>query len=231
MGIETALIGGGAMLGSALLGSDAAGDAADSQAASTAAGIAEQQRQFDLQREDSAPYRQAGARALGQYEQQIAQPFSAADALRDPGYQFGLQQGQQALDRKIAAMGGRVSGAALKAASRYGTDYGSTKYGEAYQRRQDSLNRLAALAGLGQTATANSSAAGQSSANAISGLISSQGDANAAARMAQGSIWGGAGNQIAALAMRYGGSGGGAGAFGGWGDGNQWATDAANVYG
>jgi hypothetical protein len=41
--------------------------------------------------------------------------------------------------------------------------------------------------------------AGANSANSISGILQSQGDATAAARLAQGSIWGNAGNRIAAL--------------------------------
>jgi hypothetical protein len=123
------------------------------------------------------------------------------DVMQDPGYQFGLEQGQQALDRKIAAMGGRVSGASLKAAARYGTDYASTGYNAAYQRGQDRLNRLAALAGLGQTATQASAASGANSANAISNLVSSQGNANAAMNIAQGNIWGNAANQLGGYYM------------------------------
>ncbi len=119
--------------------------------------------------------------------------------MQDPGYQFGLTQGQTALDRKIAAMGGRVSGAALKAASRYGTDYATTGYNAAYQRRQDRLNRLAALAGIGQSATGSSAQAGMNMANNVSGMLTAQGDASAASRLAQGNIWGGAANKIAAL--------------------------------
>ncbi len=132
---------------------------------------------------------------------QGTRPDYVAEAMRDPGYQFGLQQGQQALDRKIAAMGGRVSGAALKAAARYGTDYATTGYNAAYQRGQDRLNRLAAMAGLGQTAPPASAQSGANATNAISNLISSQGDANAAASMAQGNIWRNAGNQLSGYFM------------------------------
>lgn len=128
---------------------------------------------------------------------EIDRATTPEEVMSDPGYKFGLQQGQQALDRKIAAMGGRVSGAALKAAARYGTDYGASGYNAAYQRGQDRLNRLASLAGVGQSATQASSAAGAQSTNAISGLISSQGDANAAAGIAQGNIWRSTGNQLA----------------------------------
>ncbi len=124
---------------------------------------------------------------------------TAEEIMSDPGYQFGLQQGQLGLDRKAAAMGGRVSGAALKAASRFNTDYASTGYGAAYQRGQDRLNRLAAIAGIGQTATSGSAAAGQSASSNISNALQSQGNATAASQLAQGNIWGNAANQIAAL--------------------------------
>lgn len=133
--------------------------------------------------------------------------------MSDPGYQFGLDQGQRALSRRIAASGGRVSGAALKAADQYATNYATTGYGAAYQRRQDRMNRLAALAGIGQTATAGGAAAGSNSANQISNLISSQGNASGGAQLAQGNIWGNAVNQIGAVASRNNGGYQGGGGF------------------
>lgn len=120
----------------------------------------------------------------------------------DPGYQFGLDQGNQALDRKIAAGGGRVSGAAIKAAQRFGTDYATTGYNAAYQRRQDRINRLSALAGIGQSATGASAQAGSAAANNISGALQSQGDASGAASLARGNIWGNAINQAGAAWQR-----------------------------
>jgi hypothetical protein len=215
-----------AIVGGALIGSNAASNAADSQSQSSQAAIDEQRRQFDLTRSDYAPYRSAGVDALGQLQTDINQPTTAADVMSDPGYQFGLDQGQLALDRKFAASGGRVSGAAMKAAAQYGTNYATTGYGAAYQRSQDRLNRLAALAGVGQTATAGSAAAGAGLANAISGILQSQGNATGAAQLAQGSIWGGAGNQLAALYTRqtkspdyvnWNSGTGGSGSSGSWG--------------
>ena len=137
----------------------------------------------------------------------------------DPGYQFGLDQGNQALDRKVAAAGGRVSGAALKGAQRFGVDYATTGYNAAYQRRQDRINRLQALAGIGQTATAGSAAAGDAAAGRNASLYSAQGNAAGAASLAQGNIWGNAANQLGAMAQRqqrpsYG-TTGGAWGFGG----------------
>lgn len=192
----------GAVVGSAVIGSMAAGDAADASAASSAASIAEQRRQYDVTREDYAPWREAGRNALTQLQSEMGRPTTAADAMSDPGYRFGQQQGQLGLDRKFGAMGGRVSGAAMKAASRFNTDYASSGYGAAYQRRQDSLNRLAALAGLGQTAAAGGAAAGANSANAISSTLMNQGETAAGARMAQGSMWANTGNQLGSLMYR-----------------------------
>lgn len=197
-----ALAAGGAIIGSEI-SSNGAQDAAQTQANATQAGIAENQRQFDLTRSDYAPYRAAGTNALGQIQTALNTPTTAADVMSDPGYQFGLDQGTKALNQKIAAGGGRISGAALKAASRFGTDYASTGYGAAYQRGQDRLNRLAALANIGQTATAGSAAAGGASTNAITSLISGQGNATAASQVAQGNIWGNTANQLSAIYDRY----------------------------
>ncbi len=127
----------------------------------------------------------------------------SGQVMQDPGYQFGLRQGQLGLDRKAAAAGGRISGAALKAATQYATDYASTGYNAAYQRRQDRLNRLASLAGLGQTATGGSAQAGAAASGAISNALSAQGNASAAAGLAQGNIWGNTLNQLGAVGQRW----------------------------
>jgi hypothetical protein len=190
-------------IGGALISSDAAGDAADQQAEASAAAIAEQRRRYDQSYADYTPYRETGVRALGQLETEINTPVTSADAMSDPGYQFGLQQGQQALDRKASAAGGRVSGASLKSASEYATNYATTGYNAAYQRRQDRLSRLSALANIGQISTGGSAAAGASAGNAISNMVSAQGNANGAAQLAQGNIWGNTVNQLGAVAQKW----------------------------
>jgi hypothetical protein len=193
----------GAVVVGGALTANAAGAAADSQAASTEAGIAEQRRQYDLTRADQAPYRDVGARSLGRLEIENDWALNPASVQLDPGYEFARQQGQQGIDRKTAAAGGRISGAALKAASQYNTDYATTGYSTAYNRvnqaRSDRLNRLAALGNIGQTSTQQTGAAGQNTANAISGMVTAQGNASGAAQIAQGNIWGSTGNQLAAL--------------------------------
>lgn len=206
-----AAVGAAGAIGGALISSSSAKSAAGTQAQATDAAIAEQQRQYDQNRADQTPYRETGNQALTQLQYENNQPLDQSKVQLDPGYQFGLQQGQQAIDRKTAAAGGRISGASLKAAAQYGTDYATTGYDTAYNRanqaRSDRLNRLAALANIGQTATQQTGSAGTNSANQISALTTAQGNASGAAQIAQGNIWGGVGNQIAAL---YGRNNGGA---------------------
>jgi len=77
-----------------------------------------------------------------------------------PGYQWQLDQGLQAIDRQNAARGILNSGGADKARMRYATGLASGDY-------ETFANRLAALAGVGQTATAGTAAAGASSSGQI----------------------------------------------------------------
>ena len=188
-----------ATIGGALISSNSASNAADTQAGASRDAIAENRRQADRSYDDQAPYRAAGIGALGQYQSALNTPTTAADVMADPGYQFSLNQGQQAIDSRFSASGGRFGGAVLQAASRFNTGTAAAGYSAAYQRGQDRLNRLQSLAGLGQTSTRASAVAGANSTNAISNLISSQGNAAGSAQLAQGNIWGNTANQIGAL--------------------------------
>ena len=190
--IGAALIGG-------LLNKRSADKATAAQQQSSEAAIAEQRRQYDQSREDLAPWRTEGRWALGQLHEGLGQLPTSQEVMSDPGYQFGLDEGQKALARIQARVGGRASGAAMKAASRYATDYATSGYDKAYARRQDRLTRLAQLAQLGGASTSTGTAMGQGTANAISGLLAGQGDANAAAAMQKGSVWRDAANQIGGL--------------------------------
>lgn len=128
--------------------------------------------------------------------------FTLADFWDDPvtkaSFDFGLQEGTKALDRMSGARGMRNSGATLKALTKFGTDYTGQKAGESYNRYygdQDRIyNRLAGVAGTGQTAAQNTASMGQNSANNISSLISAQGNARGAAAIAGGNAWANAAN-------------------------------------
>ena len=81
--------------------------------------------------------------------------FGAEDFQKDPGYDFRLQEGQRALERSAAARGNLFSGATGTALTRYGQDYGSNEFKNAYNRwntdRDKLFNRLSGIAGTGQT--------------------------------------------------------------------------------
>lgn len=201
----------GAVIG-AVAQSNAASKAAKAQNHATDSAIGEQARQYDQTREDTASYRKVGETALWNLEKENNTPLDQSTVMMDPGYEFARKQGQQGIDRQTAAAGGRISGAALKAASQYNTDYAttgySTAYGRANQARTDRLNRLAALAGVGQTATQNIGALGAQNAANTANLLQNQGNNAGAAALAQGNIWGNTGNQLTALAQKYYGGGG-----------------------
>lgn len=202
------IIGGAALLGG-VLSSNAAGDAADTQAASADQATALQREQWQQQRADNAPRMEAGNRSLARLQQLLGidgagggrNSLTGADVMAEPGYQFGLQQGQQALDRTATARGMRNSGAALMAAQRYGNDYGTTKYGDAWNRlqgeRTNEFNQLASVAGMGQTASNQVGAAGSQFANNAGNNMMGAANAQGAAGIAQANTWGNVGNQLA----------------------------------
>jgi hypothetical protein len=171
-----------------------------------------QKQMFDEQKALTAPYREAGvtgqnrlmellglggntgAAGYGKY----AQDFGMSDFQADPGYAFRLSEGQQALDRSAAARGGTQSGAALKAAARYGQDMGSQEYGNAYNRyqtnRTNQLAPLGSLATMGANAATNSATAagnyGASGSKLMSDTGETQGNALWAAQQANNSAYG-----------------------------------------
>jgi len=149
----------GASLGAGVGGASATRSAANAQANAAQQGIDAQQRMYEQTRADQEPWRQAGMTALNQLIPLATnyQKFGMDQFQQDPGYQFRLNEGLKALDRQAAARGGLVSGNAMKAASRYGQDYASNEYTNAFNRyqaeRNAQLNPLQSLAGVGQSAT------------------------------------------------------------------------------
>jgi hypothetical protein len=98
----------------------------------------------------------------------LSRDFSMADFQADPGLQFRMDRGQQALERSAAAGGRFLGGGTLKALTRYGQDFGSQEYGNAFNRfqtnRNTRFNQLAAVAGIGQTANGQLAQLGQTNA-------------------------------------------------------------------
>lgn len=124
----------------------------------------------------------------------LTRRFSAADLNADPvyqsGLQFGLNEGTKGINRQAAANGSFLSGATLKALTRFGNDYGSTKANESYNRfnndQTQQYNRLAGIAGSGQTASNQVGASGMNMANNISQSQQGVGNARASGYLVQG---------------------------------------------
>lgn len=111
----------------------------------------------------------------------LGEPFTPSDLQNTPGYQFKLQQGQQALDRQQAAKGNYFSGAALKSAEDYGTGLADSTYNDALtQYLQQQQQQYGMLAGQGGQ--------GQSSAKAAGDIYGNTGSAQANAGISSASI-------------------------------------------
>lgn len=229
----------GATVVGGVMASNAAGDAADAQIQSAEAANATQLRMFDQNRADQQPWREAGITALGQLGAGTAnggefnRDFTLADFTKDPGYGFRQQQGQRGVEASASARGGVLSGAALKGLDRYNQDYASGEFQNAYNRfnndRTQRFNRLASLAGVGQTATRDVAQQGAQVASDVAQNQIGAGNAQASSYIGQGNAMSGAANTLGNFAMskyymnnmpNYGGgntSSYGPGVQGGWG--------------
>jgi hypothetical protein len=152
--------------------SDAATQAAEVQAAASRYATDLQQKQYEENVQRQQPFYQAGVNALPELIQASKYtPFDQQQFQADPGYAFRLSEGQKALERSAAARGGLISGAATKAATRYGQDMASNEYTNAFNRyqqeRQARLAPLQALTGMGGTTANNLGTAGQTNASNI----------------------------------------------------------------
>lgn len=187
-------VAGATVIGGALSYSGA-GKAAGAQEQASANATGEQQREFDANQANLKPFRDAGVSVLPQLTSGLApggqfnRNFTLADFNKDPGYQFRMDQGSRALQASAAARGGLLSGGTLKSLDRYGQDYASNEYGNAYSRfnndQSTRFNRLSALAGTGQTATGTIAQLGANAANNISSNYIGAGNAAASGYVGQ----------------------------------------------
>ena len=201
--ITGAAIGAGANLIGGIMGSNSAKKAAEAQAAAAREQLALQRRMYEETTARNQPWLNTGMGANNRLATMLGtggnagdadygsltRNFSMADYLnnQDPGYQFGLDTGMNAINAQNAATGGLHSGAALKAAQRYGVDYGSTKYNDAYNRwssnRSNVYNMLSGQSAAGQASANNTAAAGNAFATGGGAAMGNLGAANASGYM------------------------------------------------
>lgn len=102
------------------------------------------------------------------------------DFYDSPDYQFRLSEGMKAIERSASASGKLRSGATMKSIGNYAQGVASSEYG-------NNVNRLASLAGIGQSATDSSAQAGQNFANQTGNNLINAGNARASAYANTGS--------------------------------------------
>ncbi len=98
------------------------------------------------------PYNQMGLDAQRQVASNLAAGFNPEDITKDPGYQFRLREGQNALNATLAAQGMGQSGAALRAAQEYGQDFARNEYSNAFDRWLQQNSQLGNLGAQGFSA-------------------------------------------------------------------------------
>lgn len=148
----------------AQLQADASERAAQIQADAANRAVDIQNNQFEETRGDYAPWRTAGQGALTRQSDLLglngADPqTNAFSAFRtDPGYEFTRDQAVQGVDRSAAARGLLTSGRTIKAIQDRAASLADQGFGNYF-------NRLAGVAGTGQTATNSTATAGANAAN------------------------------------------------------------------
>jgi hypothetical protein len=186
--VGQAVVGGVGSVVGGVLEANAAEDAAETQSQAAANALALQREMFEYQKGLLEPYRTAGTKALERLSgaMGLGGPGSQQQMLEmDPGYGFRLGEGLKALERMQASRGNFLSGGALKAGQRFAQDTASQEYGNAY-------NRLANIAGLGQTAGTQMGGAAAGFGTSAGNIMGQEANALAAGRMGRASAYTGA---------------------------------------
>jgi hypothetical protein len=174
---------------------DAAKSAAQLQYEESQNALNFQEQEWNTDQSNLAPFLTGGTEGLSQLESllgvggntnapgygSLEEGFTAPtldQAEQYPGYQFGLQQGEGALTNSAAAQGKLLSGGTQEALDQYAQNYAENDYTNVYNQafntfetnQANQYGRLAALAGMGQSAASTLGAQGQQAANTVSNV-------------------------------------------------------------
>ena len=173
--------------------SEAASTAAGAQTEASAAGIAEQRRQFDAIKALLKPYVDAGGDSLG--AQRGILGLNGPDAQKDaisgiegsPQFQALTQQGENAILQNASATGGLRGGNVQAKLAQFRPALLAKLIEEQY-------GRLGGITSLGQNAAAGTGNAGMTTGTNVANLLQQSGAANAGAALAAGKadaqMWG-----------------------------------------
>lgn len=208
-----------AVVGGAAIGTIGAGMAAGTQADAQKQAAATQQQMFGTINAQEQPFMQAGYGATSKISDllgtsgntgasdygSLTKSFTPADFLanKDPGYDFQLQTGANAVRSADTPGVGALSGAALKDLMTFNQGMASTGYQNAFNRFNTQQNnvfaRLSGIAGLGQNAATNVGTAGTSLGTGIGQAQAAAGASQAAGIVGGANAIGGSAVPLASL--------------------------------
>ena len=208
--IAVAIVGGSVVSG--MLGADAATSAADTQAGAARDATAAQRAMFDKTEANVAPWLEAGQSSLkdlmagiqpgGQFDQTPYAPFTMDKFHSDPGYQFQLQEGQNALENKWSKTGGPNSNN-MKGLIQFSQGLANTDYQQALnnyitqfqlgnQTKQQEFANIAGISAGGLGAALQEGQIGTNVGQSIGSNIIGAGNASAAGMVGAANAWTGA---------------------------------------
>lgn len=211
-----------AIAGSAVIGAVStyyAGEQSKGASEEASKRIAESQKEgIDLEwemyqqmREDYAPWREAGEKALGTLQEKIAAGPGEFEPEKTPGYQFGFKNFiETPYLSSQSAKGKRLSGETVKGLTKYASDYAETAYDNFLNRYYQGLNPHQSLAGMGMTGLGQQTQAGTQITSSVANMMGNIGNAQYQNALNQGQIssgstmaYGGIGQQAINNYMNY----------------------------
>lgn len=113
----------------------------------------------------------------------LLKPYTGESLTSDPGYEFGLSEGEKGINRGALARGGFNSGATMKALLKYNQDYAGTKFNEGFNRDATTKNQtysfLSGQSGQGENAAGMTAGLGANATGAAGNYLTQGADAGA----------------------------------------------------
>lgn len=192
---------------------------------------------YNQNRADNMPMMDARNKAISQLGDLTTNGFQY-DKYADPGLDFQMNMGQDAINRQTANRGGMLAGSTLGSLQNYAQGLGNSAYTGAFNRYQAGIGNLMSIAGLGQNAGVQVGQSGMNAANNIGANTMNAANGQAAGYLANGNMMTGTLNNMGTQWMNYNlmnqmngsiGQGMGSGNFGGSGYGGS--VGAAGYWG
>lgn len=192
---------------SAVIGAGASIYAGSQQAGAAKKSAKLQQQQYQQTRADEMPYMDAGKKALADIQNGIApggdlvRPFTIDDYHRSPGYNFQMQEGDNAILNNASALGGVRGGNTLRALRQFGQGVANQDFEQSYQdfvaNQGRKFGMLDTLAAGGENAASQTGTFGANAATNAGNNLTGAANANAAGAVgAADAIGGGINNYL-----------------------------------